>query len=167
MSSIRTGIVCAALLALPLPLLAQDSYGPAETAPDESALPSCDDIPPDSDTIIVCSELVDPETVMSVIPPEEDLSEGDIPRAPLLAPPPCWVTKDKAVCIRFGKVPEYPPLIDMTAFPEQLSEDDAAKVMQAELSPQELQERENRAAAIGKRMPIELGDDEPLTEDGG
>ena len=169
MSSIRFGIAaaCLSICAQGHSTQAQEAYGPGENAMEDGALPSCDDLPPDEDTIVVCSELVDPETVMSVIPPEPDLSSGDIPRAPALAEPPCWITGNKTLCIRRGKVPEFPPLIDMTAFPEQLSEAEAAQVMQAALPAEERDKRASRALAIGKRVAIDLEEVEPDEEEGG
>ena len=149
---------------VPVAAQAQDAaaavYGPSENEADAPV--SCEDLPAERDTIVVCRETIDPETVMSVIKQPVDPAAGDIPRAPLLAEPPCWVTKDKPVCVRFGKVPEYPPLVDLTAFPEPLSEADAALVSAAADEDGDQAILAPRVAAgapvTGARVPIPLED---------
>jgi hypothetical protein len=82
--------------------------------------------------------------------------ESDRIIIPGLTDPPCWVTNPAAVgtlaCIRFGYVPEPAIMVDLTAFPESLSEADAALVTAIE--------GEARARPItGERVAIDISED--------
>ncbi len=157
----RLPLFFAALL-LSTPALAQESaprsYGPAdpatETDPDAEvplveAEPCAEEIREDG-AIVVCRELPDSERYMSPLPKPV---ESDRTVIPGLTDPPCWVEPRGGVCVRFGSVPEYPPIIDLSAFPEPLSEEEAAAVSALD------NEREPRALT-GERIPIDLSEDE-------
>ena len=152
---------------LAVPAQAQDSYGPAAEEPEpeqvqtvdeapvrDEGLPTCDETTPGDGTIVVCALRVDPETVMSPLPRPVDPYKG-APRAPLMAEPPCWITKDKTLCVRFGYVPPWPPMIDMSKFPEPLSAEDAARVFAA---PEEASETATDGSQVGRRVAIPLED---------
>ena len=132
-----------AFLAVPIPSRAQEPGLTAEEALANarrvwSLSPQLEqaDLPPpcpeeaDPDVIVVCSERAAPGDVMSVIKPPVN-ADGGAPRAPEMAEN-CVRTRGRANCIMFGNVPEYPPLIDMSAFPEPLSDADAAAVTRAD-----------------------------------
>ena len=132
-----------AFLALPIPSRAQEPGLTAEEALANarrvwSLSPQLEqaDLPPpcpeeaDPDVIVVCSERAAPGDVMSVIKPPVK-ADGGAPRAPELSGS-CLRTRGRQNCIMMGNVPDYPPLIDMTAFPEELSEEDAAAVIRAD-----------------------------------
>ncbi|RPF71308.1 hypothetical protein [Aurantiacibacter spongiae] len=100
-------------------------------------------------TIVVCAPKDETELYMSPLPKPVKSDRRIIPG---LTDPPCWVTNPGPFCIRFGSVPPYPPIIDMTAFPEPLSEEDAARVFAAP--------GEGGAPSVprvtGERQPIDL-----------
>ena len=125
-----------AVLATPAGAMAQDAGDGAREAVESSrrdlsvaerTLPSCDDTPPDGDTIVVCNLRVDPETVMLPGGTPVDGDKG-MPRAPDLRPPLCHPNALICLTSKFGYVPPYPPMVDTTAYPEPLSEEDAALV---------------------------------------
>lgn len=144
------------------PLFAQETdratYGPADPAretdpatdnPLIEAEPCEQDIREDG-VIVVCRELPDSERYMSPLPRPV---ESDRTVIPGLTEPPCWVEPRGGVCIRIGSVPEYPPIIDLSAFPEPLSEEDAAAVRTIEA-------KEEPEALSGRRVPIDLSEDD-------
>lgn len=144
-----------------LPASAQDSYGPGDFESDGSnddpvplteAQP-CEGEVREDGAIVVCRELLDSERYMSPLPRPVQSGRRHVPG---LTDPPCWVTQGESLgCIRMGRVPPYPPLIDLTAFPEPLSEEEAAKV--SAVAEGEEPEREAR---IGQRVPIDLAEDD-------
>ena len=148
-----------------LPASAQDSYGPGDVETDDAreepvplteARPCADTLGEEQvredGAIVVCRELPDSERYMSPLPRPV---QSDTRHVPGLTDPPCWVTQGESPgCIRIGRVPPYPPLIDLTAFPEPLSEEEAAKVSAVAKS-----EEPERDARIGQRVPIDLSDD--------
>ena len=150
-----------AVLAMPAGAMAQDAGDDAREAVEtsqrelsvaERTLPSCDDTPPDGDVIVVCALRVDPETVML---PGGTPVDGDrgMPRAPDLRPPLCHPNALICLTSKFGSAPPRPPMVDTTAFPEPLSEEDSALVFAVpdDSAPQP-------AAVTGEREPIPLED---------
>lgn len=133
-------------------------YGPADPASEvdpDADVPlveaePCEQEVREDGAIVVCRELPDSERYMSPLPKPV---ESDRTVIPGLTDPPCWVEPRGGVCIRIGSVPEYPPLIDLSAFPEPLSEEEAAavSVIEAEDEPE---------ALTGRRVPIDLGEDD-------
>lgn len=139
---------------------ARQTYGPADPAaqgdeqvpvPLVEAQPCEEDIREDG-AIVVCRELPDSERYMSPLPKPVASDRAVIPG---LTDPPCWVESRGGVCIRFGSVPEYPVLVDLTRYPEPLSEEEAALVSRAEPAGDQPERR------IGERVPIDLSEDEP------
>lgn len=141
---------------------AQQVYGPAdEIEVDEdaelppSAVEPCETEVQDEDVILVCRELVDSERYMSPLPRP---TQSDRRMIPGLTDPPCWVTNPSAVgtpgCIRMGWAPEPALMIDVTAFPEPLSAEEAALVSVVEEEP------DPDALPEGTRVPIDLSEDE-------
>ena len=148
------------MLAPGIPVNAQKVYGPADLAsePDTGApVPlqepkRCDQEVREDGAIVVCRELPEAERYMSPLPRPLEVHVNDVGG---LREPPCWVT-GKTPCTRFGSVPPYPPMIDTTAFAEQLSEQDAAAVYAIETDAP-------AAPVTGKRVPIDLsGDDQAV-----
>lgn len=91
-------------------------------------------------TIVVCRKINETRDVMSVLPKPIDPGRMYVPG---FEPPPC-----NGTCTKFGWVPEYPPLIDMTAFPEGLSLEEAAAIIEipaGEETPTQNSARENAA----------------------
>lgn len=143
------------------PGIAQDqpppAYGPADPAsePDPDAdvplveAEPCEEEIREDGAIVVCRELPDSERYMSPLPKPV---ESDRTVIPGLTDPPCWVQPRGGVCVRFGSVPEYPPIIDLSAFPEPLSEEEAAAVSAVEPETQ-------AEPLTGERIPIDLSED--------
>lgn len=145
---------------------AQDSYGPGDFESDdgsEEPIPltearPCEDALGEEElredgAIVVCRELPESERYLSPLPRPV---QSDRRHVPGLTDPPCWVTQGESLgCMRLGYVPPYPPLIDLTAFPEPLSEEEAAKV--SAVAKGDEPEREPR---IGQRVPIDLTDED-------
>lgn len=137
---------------------APPAYGPADPASEpepDADLPLIETEPCEEDiredgAIVVCRELTDSQRYMSPLPKPV---ESDRTIIPGLTDPPCWVQPRGGVCVRFGSVPEYPPIIDLSAFPEPLSEEDAAAVSAVE--PEVPQE-----ALTGERIPIDLSEED-------
>ena len=137
---------------------AQEVYGPADEPEidEDTPLPLTESVPcetevQEEDVILVCRELTDSERYMSPLPTP---TQSDRIIMPGLNDPPCWVTNPGVGCIRFGYAPEPAIMVDVTAFPEPLSEDEAALVSEIEDAP-------DRDRPIpGRRIPIDLSDDE-------
>ncbi len=140
---------------------AQEVYGPTDFASEgsvEEPMPlvepePCEEEVREDGAIVVCRELPESERWMSPLPRPV---QSDRRHVPGLTDPPCWTYDPKPPgCFRFGYVPPYPPLIDMTAFPEPLSEEEAAAVSAAD------EEEQNEAdAQLGQRVTIDLSDDD-------
>ena len=158
----------AAGLALPLlaPLLpAQASsqeaeqagtYGPAAGFEGEEDTPlplveaqPCETQEQEDGVILVCRELTDSERYLSPVPRPVQSDRRIISG---LTDPPCWVTNPGAGCIRIGWAPEPVFMVDLTAFPDDLSEEHAALVHDVEGEP--LRER----PPIGRRVAIDLSE---------
>ncbi|MEL1251698.1 hypothetical protein [Aurantiacibacter gilvus] len=149
-------------LLVPAPVQAQHepppAYGPAdratETDPDADVplveAEPCEEEIREDGAIVVCRELPDTERYMSPLPKPV---ESDRTVIPGLTEPPCWIQPRGGICVRFGSVPEYPPIIDLSAFPEPLSEEEAAAVSAVD------NEREAQALT-GERVPIDLSEDD-------
>ncbi|MCB2066965.1 MAG: hypothetical protein KDE15_10040 [Erythrobacter sp.] len=139
---------------------AQQAYGPAAPASEEEddgpvplveAQPCDEDIREDG-AIVVCRELPDSQRYMSPLPKPV---ESDRPVIPGLTDPPCWVENPSGgICIRFGSVPEYPILVDLTQYPEPLSEEDASHVS---VAPED--EQPHYPPVTGRRVAIDLSED--------
>ena len=140
---------------------AQEVYGPtASTSTTESDTKDpvplvepelCDEDIREDGAIVVCRELPDTERYLSPLPRPV---QSDRRHVPGLTDPPCWMRGlGPPSCIRMGSVPPYPPLIDTTAFPEPLSEEEAAAVSAIESDRDE-------AELTGKRVPIDLSGDD-------
>ncbi len=138
---------------------AQDAYGPADeididedTPLPASASEPCDTEVQEDGVILVCRELTDSERYMSPLPRPTRSDRAIIPG---MTDPPCWVTNPAAVgtpsCIRFGYAPEPALMIDVTAFPEPLSDEEAALVSEVEPVP-------DADGVQGRRIPIDLSE---------
>ena len=160
--SSRSAVFFAPLLAIVAPAIqasAQEVYGPADF-PSESGADEpvpllepelCEEDIREDGAIVVCRELPDAERYMSPLPRPV---QSDRRHVPGLTDPPCWVYGlGPPSCIRMGYVPPYPPMIDTTAFPEPLSEEEAAAVSAIEI------ERE-ATELTGERVPIDLSEDD-------
>lgn len=139
---------------------AQEVYGPTDFASEsnsEDAVPlvepePCEEEVREDGAIVVCRELPESERYMSPLPRPV---QSDRRHVPGLTDPPCWVSNPGPGCIRFGSVPPYPPLIEMTAFPEPLSAQEAAAV--SAVPAEDYSEPERR---VGERVPIDLSEDD-------
>lgn len=139
---------------------AQEVYGPSDFASEadgDEPVPlveaePCEEEVREDGAIVVCRELPESERYMSPLPRPV---QSDRRHVPGLTDPPCWVTNPGPGCIRFGSVPPYPPLIDMTAFPEPLSAQEAAAVSAV---PAEEGRRPDRR--LGERVPIDLSEND-------
>lgn len=160
------GAIAFAIAIAPLPALAQDSatqetYGPTvgfEGNPDATPLTIVEQKPCQTEeredgAIVVCRELTESDRYLSPIPREVQSDRRIIPG---LTDPPCWVTNPTPGpgCIRFGWAPEPAIMVDLTAFPEPLSAQDAARVVAVD------GQQDNRAVETGVRVPIDLSEDD-------
>ena len=108
-------LFAAAVWSLPQPTItAEEAMANAKAAfglhlETEQQVQRCPDVERGENEIVVCRQFEDPQELR--VPHEVDADSG-APRAPDLSPP-CT-----GVCIKFGKVPEYPPIIDLKAIPE-------------------------------------------------
>lgn len=134
------------------------AYGPSDFASEaDPAAPNplieqepCEEEVREDGVIVVCRELDEQERYLSPLPRPV---QSDRPIIPGLTDPPCWVVPRGGICARFGSVPEYPPLVDLSIYPEPLSEEDAALVTAVE--------PEERAATLtGQRVAIDLSEDD-------
>jgi hypothetical protein len=154
---------CFFLLALaPGQALAQQAYGPSDNPAEngegtpvpleDAAL--CDEQVREDGAIVVCRELPDSERYMSPLPRPV---ESDRTIIPGVTSQPCWVTNPELegtlACMRVGSVPEYPVLIDLTKFPEPLTEEEEAAV--SAIAPENAPPRPR----VGERVPIDLSED--------
>lgn len=143
------------------PALAQQVYGPVEPSAQEDE----DDPPPvasrpceaevgEEGAILVCRELPDTERYRSPLPRPVQSDRTIIPG---LTDPPCWVTNPELVgtsaCIRMGWAPPPAIMVDFTQFPEDLTAEEASRVVAAEMAAP------GSEAATGERVPIDLSDD--------
>jgi len=158
-------ILAALIVAAPLysaSAAAQQVYGPtdeievnedAELPP--SAVEPCDTEVQEEGVILVCRELTDSERYMSPLPKP---TESDRIIMSGLNDPPCWVTNPSSVgtssCMRIGYAPEPALMIDVTAFPEPLSEEEQAMVSEVE------EEAVTETPAVRRRVPIDISEDE-------
>ena len=111
----------------------------------------CEEEVREDGTIVVCRELPESERYMSPLPRPV---QSDRRHVPGLTDPPCWMRGlGPPSCIRVGYVPPYPPLIDVSAFPEPLSAEEAAAVSAV---PTEVDET---TRVTGRRVPIDLSED--------
>lgn len=158
MSRILAALIAAATL-YPAGAAAQQVYGPADEAEvdEEAPLPAsasepCETEVQEEGVILVCRELSDSERYLSPLPRP---TRSDRVIIPGLTDPPCWVTNPAAVgtpsCIRFGYAPEPALMIDVTAFPEPLSAEEAALV--SEVEPEA-----GADGTRGRRVPIDLSE---------
>ena len=148
-------------LAITAPAMAQDVYGPSDFASEadsDTPVPlveatPCEEEVREDGAIVVCRELPDTQRYMSPLPRPVQSDRRIIPG---LTEPPCWVTQGESLsCMRLGTVPPYPPLIDLTAFPEPLSKEEAAAV-----SAVETDDTQETRASTGERVPIDLSGDD-------
>ncbi|KLE34429.1 hypothetical protein [Aurantiacibacter luteus] len=150
--------VILALALLPCPALAQQAYGPtaaAESAePEEpvSATDPCETEAREDGAILVCRELPDTERYRSPLPRPVQSDRTIIPG---LTDPPCWVqSKGEMVCIRMGWAPPPALMVDLSIYPEDLTEEEAAHVVTAEGPPVIAPE-----PVTGRRVAIDLSED--------
>lgn len=138
----------------------QEVYGPSDFASEASgeepvplAEPEpCEEEVREDGAIVVCRELPESERYMSPLPRPVEVHINDVDG---LRQPPCWVNDPKPPgCFRFGYVPPYPPLIDMTAFPEPLSAQEAAAVSAVS------SEAGDSPAPLGRRVTIDLSEED-------
>lgn len=141
------------------PAGAQQVYGPSdfeseadsdEPVPLVEAKP-CEEEVREDGAIVVCRELDEAERYLSPLPRQVQSDRRHIPG---LTDPPCWVTQGESLaCMRVGYVPPYPPLIDVSAFPEPLSEEEAAAVSAVEAG-----DTPTSPVPSGERVPIDLSE---------
>jgi len=140
---------------------AQDVYGPTDFASesqDEGPVPlvepePCEEEVREDGAIVVCRELPEAERWMSPLPKPVEVHVNQLDG---LRRPPCWVNDPRPPgCFRIGSVPPYPPLIDTSAFPEPLSEADAAAV--TAVAPDEQSDPDMR---LGERVTIDLSEED-------
>lgn len=152
---LATGVlICTASVS---PAHTQETYGPVEgyEGDEDTPLPLVEEEPCETEAqedgaILVCRELTDSERYMSPLPKPVQSDRAIIPG---LTDPPCWVVpRPGEVCFRFGSVPEPAIMVDVTAFPEPLSAEEAAQVTAVE------NEIEGDEARLGERIPIDLGE---------
>ena len=160
---------------LAVPTSAQQVYGPvdpsAQPSSDESAdIPlleanPCDETVQEDGIIVVCRELPETERYRSPLPKPV---ESDRPIIPGLTDPPCWVVPRGGTCIRFGSVPEPAIMVDLTAFPEPLSDEEASAVSETQ-EDAAAQAEPNAVDAEGastvpplrrRRIPIDISEDD-------
>lgn len=150
-----------ATIVIPAGAAAQDVYGPTDPASesaDDQPVPLVEPQPctqevREDGAIVVCRELPESERWMSPLPKPVEVHINDVGG---LREPPCWVNKPRPPgCFRIGSVPPYPPLIDTSAFPEPLSEQEAAAV--SAIAPEEDARPDPR---LGQRIPIDLSEDD-------
>ncbi len=158
----QSAVIFAALLSMSasvFPASAQAVYGPTDPSAEfdtDEPVPllepeRCEEEVREDGAIVVCRELPEAERYMSPLPRPV---QSDRRHVPGLTDPPCWVLGlGPPSCMRVGSVPPYPPLIDTTAFPEPLSEEEAAAVSGI------VNERPN-AELTGERVPIDLSADD-------
>ncbi|MWV28731.1 hypothetical protein [Aurantiacibacter rhizosphaerae] len=145
------------------PAFTQEVYGPTDIAnesggafDDDAPVPlvepkRCEEDIREDGAIVVCRELPETERYLSPLPRPV---QSDRRHVPGLTDPPCWVLGlGPPSCIRVGSVPPYPPLVDTTAFPEPLSEEEAAAVSAIEADAP-------AAELTGKRVPIDISGDD-------
>ena len=147
-------------LAASSPVAAQQVYGPSDFESEaDSDVPvplveakPCEEEVREDGAIVVCRELADPERYMSPLPRPV---QSDRRHVSGLTDPPCWVTQGESLsCMRVGYVPPYPPLIDVSAFPEPLSDEEAAAV-----SAVEVEDAPPSDVVTGERVPIDLSEE--------
>ena len=155
-------IFTAACALLPAPAFAQVVYGPVEEEEpavdlDEPIVRAnpCETQAQQEGVILVCRELEDAARYRSPIPREVRSDRTIIDG---ITVQPCWVTHPHLLgtpaCMRFGYVPEPAIMVDVTAFPEPLSAEDAALVSRSQEGP-ELPRTE-----VGERVAIDLSEDD-------
>ena len=138
-------------------VLAQDAYGPVEESefPEAendpvSATDPCDTEQHGDDVIVVCAPLDEQERYRDPLPPpvasDRVIFAG-------LNDPPCWVTKASMVCVRMGWAPEPAIMVDTTAFPDKMSEQEIAAIVAVE------GERRRSEALTGERVPIDISEE--------
>lgn len=159
--------IIAATAAAPLPAMAQRVYGPVDPegaapvqTPIDTEVPitsanACETQPQGEGEILVCAELPESERYLSPIPREVRSDRREIPG---LTDPPCWVSHPELVgtpaCMRMGWAPPPAIMVDVTAFPEDLTEEEKARVFEAE------EGAEIARPAVGERVAIDLSEDE-------
>ncbi|APE27623.1 hypothetical protein BMF35_a0794 [Aurantiacibacter gangjinensis] len=154
-----------ALLALPTGAMAQEVYGPADpnavTDEDPADIPLmqaelCEETVREDGTIVVCRERPETERYRSPLPRPV---QSDRRHVPGLTDPPCWVSNPEAVgtlaCMRMGYAPEPVLMVDLTQFPEDLTAEEAAAIV--EVAPEEPEEG---APTERRRIPIDITEDE-------
>lgn len=142
------------------PAIAQQAYGPetTEDVADEShdapaEAEPCEAQEQEDGVIIVCRELPDSERYRSPLPRPVQSDRRVIPG---LTDPPCWVQPREGggVCIRVGWAPEPAIMVDLTIYPEKLTEEEAEHV-----SAVVGEETRERPRLTGERVPIDLSED--------
>ncbi len=150
-----------ALVALPPPAtaFAQEAYGPQEEYEGDEDTPNplddskpCETQAQEDGVILVCRELTDSEQYLSPLPQK---TQSDRVIIPGLTDPPCWVSNPGGgLCIRVGYAPESVLIIDVTAFPEALSEEETTLIHKADAAADRDQ------PATGTRVAIDISEDE-------
>lgn len=150
--------MCAISAAIPGSALAQQVYGPSEGFEGDADTPvpiveeePCETQAQEDGVILVCRELTDSERYMSPIPKPVESDRAIIPG---LTDPPCWVTNPGPGCIRFGWAPEPAIMVDLSVFPEPLSSEEAAQVVEVESETQTADQH------LGERIAIDLSEDD-------
>ena len=146
--------------AVPGTALAQQVYGPAPVADESeaeetaSATDPCETQTRQDGAILVCRELPDSQRYRSPLPRPVQSDRTVIDG---LTDPPCWVTHPELegtpACMRIGWAPPPALMVDLTIYPEKLTEEEAEHVeavaSDAAASP----------VLTGQRVPIDLSED--------
>lgn len=156
----RWGAVIFAHALLPAPATADQAYGPVDATSQETGeeqppggAEPCRTEEQEEGIILVCRELTDAERYLSPLPRQVDSDRSIIPG---LTDPPCWVQPRAGggLCIRLGWAPEPAVMVDLSAFPERLTDEEAKHVVAVEAAA-----LEESPVLTGERVPIDLSED--------
>ena len=153
-----------------IPAAAQDTgasryYGPfdlseTESDPEDGELRKqakpCDTEPTEDGVILVCRELEEEERYRDPLPAPVASDRVIISG---IETPPCWVQPRNDgmvnVCVRMGWAPEPVLMVDVTQFPEKLSDAHLAAIVVANA----IVDDAGTAQATGQRVPIDISED--------
>ena len=128
------------VLAAAGPARAQEVYGPSDEEETDGSAPTsmlearpCEEEVRDDGTIIVCRELEDQERYMSPLPRPVDGNRGIFVPPDISTLPPCVHNPPWQFCASgLGPRTQPVPMVDLSAIPEPLSDEEAAQVFRAD-----------------------------------
>lgn len=153
-----------AVLLFAVPAAAQDTgtapvYGPLDLSefdadpddpePSKTAKP-CETEPTEDGVIVVCRELEEEERYRDPLPAPVASDRVIISE---IETPPCWVVNTGGLCLRGGWVPPPVLLVDVSDFPEKLSEEHRAAIVAVESSGES-----GQGTGEGRRIPIDISE---------